>query len=47
MMVPTEVLILEKLPLLGSGKIDNVALMNFVRERANVETPPLSAVGSG
>jgi acyl-[acyl-carrier-protein]-phospholipid O-acyltransferase/long-chain-fatty-acid--[acyl-carrier-protein] ligase len=47
MMVPTEVLILEKLPLLGSGKIDNIALTNFVRERANVETPPLSAVGSG
>ncbi len=47
MMVPTEVLILEKLPLLGSGKIDNVALTNFVRERANVETPALSAVVSG
>jgi acyl-[acyl-carrier-protein]-phospholipid O-acyltransferase/long-chain-fatty-acid--[acyl-carrier-protein] ligase len=47
MMVPTEVLILEKLPLLGSGKIDNIALTNFVRERANVETPPLSAVVSG
>jgi acyl-[acyl-carrier-protein]-phospholipid O-acyltransferase / long-chain-fatty-acid--[acyl-carrier-protein] ligase len=47
MMVPTEVLILEKLPLLGSGKIDNIALTNFVRERANVETPPLSAVVAG
>jgi acyl-[acyl-carrier-protein]-phospholipid O-acyltransferase/long-chain-fatty-acid--[acyl-carrier-protein] ligase len=47
MMVPTEVLILEKLPLLGSGKIDNVALTNFVRERAKVETPALSAVGAG
>jgi acyl-CoA synthetase (AMP-forming)/AMP-acid ligase II len=47
MMVPTEVLILEKLPLLGSGKIDNVALTNFVRERANVESPALSAVVSG
>ena len=47
MMVPTEVLILEKLPVLGSGKIDNIALTNFVRQRANVETPPLSAVGSG
>jgi acyl-[acyl-carrier-protein]-phospholipid O-acyltransferase/long-chain-fatty-acid--[acyl-carrier-protein] ligase len=47
MMVPTEVLILEKLPLLGSGKIDNIALTNFVRGRANVETPPLSAVVSG
>jgi acyl-[acyl-carrier-protein]-phospholipid O-acyltransferase/long-chain-fatty-acid--[acyl-carrier-protein] ligase len=37
MMVPTEVLILEKLPLLGSGKIDNIALTNFVRERAKFE----------
>ncbi len=47
MMVPNEVLILEKLPLLGSGKIDHVALTTFVRERANVETPTLSAVVSG
>ena len=37
MMVPTEVLILEKLPVLGSGKIDNIALTNFVRERAKLE----------
>jgi acyl-[acyl-carrier-protein]-phospholipid O-acyltransferase/long-chain-fatty-acid--[acyl-carrier-protein] ligase len=47
MMVPTEVLILEKLPLLGSGKIDHIALTNFVRERANAGAPALSAVGSG
>jgi acyl-[acyl-carrier-protein]-phospholipid O-acyltransferase / long-chain-fatty-acid--[acyl-carrier-protein] ligase len=37
MMVPTEVLIVEKLPVLGSGKIDNIALTNFVRERAKLE----------
>jgi acyl-[acyl-carrier-protein]-phospholipid O-acyltransferase/long-chain-fatty-acid--[acyl-carrier-protein] ligase len=37
MMVPSEVVILEKLPLLGSGKIDNIALTNFVRERAKLE----------
>ena len=37
MMVPSEVLILEKLPLLGSGKIDHVALTAFVRERATLE----------
>jgi len=37
MMVPTEVLALDKLPLLGSGKIDNIALTNFVRGRAKLE----------
>jgi acyl-[acyl-carrier-protein]-phospholipid O-acyltransferase/long-chain-fatty-acid--[acyl-carrier-protein] ligase len=37
MMVPTEVLILEKLPVLGSGKIDHLALTAFVRERAKLE----------
>jgi acyl-[acyl-carrier-protein]-phospholipid O-acyltransferase/long-chain-fatty-acid--[acyl-carrier-protein] ligase len=37
MMVPTEVLILDKLPVLGSGKVDNIALTNFVRERAKLE----------
>jgi acyl-[acyl-carrier-protein]-phospholipid O-acyltransferase / long-chain-fatty-acid--[acyl-carrier-protein] ligase len=37
MMVPTEVLILEKLPVLGSGKIDHLALTAFVRERARLE----------
>jgi acyl-[acyl-carrier-protein]-phospholipid O-acyltransferase / long-chain-fatty-acid--[acyl-carrier-protein] ligase len=37
MMMPAEVLVQEKLPLLGSGKIDNLALTNFVRERAKLE----------
>jgi acyl-[acyl-carrier-protein]-phospholipid O-acyltransferase / long-chain-fatty-acid--[acyl-carrier-protein] ligase len=37
MMVPAEVLIMQKLPLLGSGKVDNMALTNFVRERAKLE----------
>jgi acyl-[acyl-carrier-protein]-phospholipid O-acyltransferase/long-chain-fatty-acid--[acyl-carrier-protein] ligase len=37
MMVPAEVLIVQKLPLLGSGKVDNIALTNFVRERAKLE----------
>ena len=44
MMVPTEVLLLEKLPLLGSGKIDNIALTKFVHERANVEGAGLCVV---
>ncbi len=36
-MVPGEVLTLDKLPLLGSGKIDNIALTNLVRQRAKLE----------
>jgi len=37
MMVPAEVLIVEKLPLLGSGKIDYVALQKLVNERVKLE----------
>jgi acyl-[acyl-carrier-protein]-phospholipid O-acyltransferase / long-chain-fatty-acid--[acyl-carrier-protein] ligase len=33
MMVPADVLVVDKLPLLGSGKIDNLALTALVRER--------------
>jgi acyl-[acyl-carrier-protein]-phospholipid O-acyltransferase / long-chain-fatty-acid--[acyl-carrier-protein] ligase len=36
MMVPADVLVMDRLPLLGSGKIDNVALANLVREQARV-----------
>jgi acyl-[acyl-carrier-protein]-phospholipid O-acyltransferase/long-chain-fatty-acid--[acyl-carrier-protein] ligase len=36
-MTPSEVLVVEKLPLLGSGKIDNVALTRLVREQAKLE----------
>jgi acyl-[acyl-carrier-protein]-phospholipid O-acyltransferase/long-chain-fatty-acid--[acyl-carrier-protein] ligase len=34
MMVPADVITVDKLPLLGSGKIDFLALTQFVRERA-------------
>jgi acyl-CoA synthetase (AMP-forming)/AMP-acid ligase II len=37
MMVPAAVLVFDKLPLLGSGKIDNRALTALVRERAKLE----------
>ncbi len=37
MMVPSEVLIVEKLPLLGSGKIDYAALQELVKERVKLE----------
>ena len=36
MMVPSEVLIVEKLPLLGSGKIDYTALQSLVNERSRL-----------
>ena len=34
LMLPSEIIILDKLPLLGSGKPDLVALQKFVREQA-------------
>jgi acyl-[acyl-carrier-protein]-phospholipid O-acyltransferase/long-chain-fatty-acid--[acyl-carrier-protein] ligase len=37
MMVPADVVIFDKLPLLGTGKIDNMALTSLVRERASLE----------
>ena len=33
LMLPSEVIVLDKLPLLGSGKVDHMALQKFVRER--------------
>jgi acyl-[acyl-carrier-protein]-phospholipid O-acyltransferase/long-chain-fatty-acid--[acyl-carrier-protein] ligase len=43
MMVPAEVLIVEKLPLLGSGKIDYPALQKFVAERVKPEGAVVAA----
>ncbi|MEA3021411.1 MAG: hypothetical protein QOK01_263, partial [Alphaproteobacteria bacterium] len=37
MMVPSELVSVEKLPLLGSGKIDHAALQRLVSERAKLE----------
>ena len=34
LMLPAEVIVVDKLPLLGSGKIDNLAVTKFVREQA-------------
>jgi acyl-[acyl-carrier-protein]-phospholipid O-acyltransferase / long-chain-fatty-acid--[acyl-carrier-protein] ligase len=34
LMIPSEVWVLDKLPLLGSGKVDMVAVEKLVRERA-------------
>ena len=33
LMFPAEVIVLDKLPMLGSGKVDNLALQKFVREQ--------------
>lgn len=37
LMVPGDVMVLDKLPLLGSGKVDNIALTGLVRERVRLE----------
>jgi acyl-[acyl-carrier-protein]-phospholipid O-acyltransferase/long-chain-fatty-acid--[acyl-carrier-protein] ligase len=34
LMLPAEVIVLDKLPMLGSGKADNLAIAKFVREQA-------------
>jgi acyl-[acyl-carrier-protein]-phospholipid O-acyltransferase/long-chain-fatty-acid--[acyl-carrier-protein] ligase len=34
LMFPAEVIVLDKLPMLGSGKVDNLAVAKFVREQA-------------
>ena len=33
-MVPTEVIVVDQVPVLGSGKVDNVAVAGLVRDRA-------------
>jgi acyl-[acyl-carrier-protein]-phospholipid O-acyltransferase/long-chain-fatty-acid--[acyl-carrier-protein] ligase len=32
-MTPAEIVIMDKLPLLGSGKVDNLAVTRLVKER--------------
>jgi acyl-[acyl-carrier-protein]-phospholipid O-acyltransferase/long-chain-fatty-acid--[acyl-carrier-protein] ligase len=34
LIIPAEIVVMDKLPLLGSGKVDNVSLTNIARERA-------------
>ena len=48
LMLPAEVIVLEKLPMLGSGKVDNLAITKFVRDQAaakaaTAEQPPAAA----
>jgi acyl-[acyl-carrier-protein]-phospholipid O-acyltransferase / long-chain-fatty-acid--[acyl-carrier-protein] ligase len=37
MMVPADIIVVDKVPLLGSGKIDNMAVAQLVRERVKLE----------
>jgi acyl-[acyl-carrier-protein]-phospholipid O-acyltransferase/long-chain-fatty-acid--[acyl-carrier-protein] ligase len=43
LMMPSEVMILEKMPLLGSGKVDILTLAKFVQENAAAK-PAMAAV---
>ena len=44
LMVPAEIVYMEKLPLLGTGKIDNVAVTRLVKERFAAAPAPQAAV---
>jgi acyl-[acyl-carrier-protein]-phospholipid O-acyltransferase/long-chain-fatty-acid--[acyl-carrier-protein] ligase len=45
LMVPAEIIVIEKLPLLGTGKIDNMAVTKQIKERfAAVPMPQQAAV---
>src|SRR5437588_11074177 len=44
LMVPAEVVVLDRLPVLGTGKIDMVGVAKLVRERAVASVPASEAV---
>jgi acyl-[acyl-carrier-protein]-phospholipid O-acyltransferase/long-chain-fatty-acid--[acyl-carrier-protein] ligase len=43
-MVPAEIVFMEKMPLLGTGKIDNMAVNKLVKERFASASAPQAAV---
>jgi acyl-[acyl-carrier-protein]-phospholipid O-acyltransferase/long-chain-fatty-acid--[acyl-carrier-protein] ligase len=43
LMIPAEIVTMDKLPLLGSGKVDLVTLGRMMRERATAATAPQQA----
>ena len=43
-MIPAEVWTLDKLPLLGSGKVDNISLAQIVQERLAAAAPRPAAL---
>jgi len=44
LMIPSEVWVVEKLPMLGSGKVDNISLAQYVRERLAEAAPKPAAM---
>lgn len=44
LMTPAEIIYMEKIPLLGTGKVDNMAVTKLVRERAAAASAPQAAV---
>jgi acyl-[acyl-carrier-protein]-phospholipid O-acyltransferase/long-chain-fatty-acid--[acyl-carrier-protein] ligase len=44
LMVPAEVVFMEKMPMLGSGKIDNMTVTRLVKEMAAAKPAPQPAV---
>jgi acyl-[acyl-carrier-protein]-phospholipid O-acyltransferase / long-chain-fatty-acid--[acyl-carrier-protein] ligase len=47
LMVPAEIIFMEKLPLLGSGKIDNMAVTKLIKERFAAASMPQQAAAAG
>ena len=35
LMIPSDVIVIEKIPVLGSGKVDHLEVQKFVREQAS------------
>ena len=44
LMVPAEIVVIEKLPVLGTGKIDNMAVNKLVKERFAAAAQPAAVV---
>ena len=46
LMVPAEIVYMEKLPLLGTGKVDNMAVNKLVKERFSAAPVAQAAAGA-
>ncbi len=46
-MVPAEIVYLEKMPLLGTGKVDNLTVTKFIKERFAAATAPQPVAAAG